>query len=89
MPKALLRTFWLALILLNVAVLAMYALWTSADNWATTRSELHGYDPSQLLPNGSLFWVVANLSIALLIFCDIVVAVGYRAATRAAISPTR
>lgn len=59
--------------LLNLAIGLFYALWSIAGDWAAARTELHGFDPSQLLPNDGLFWLTANVSIALLVTVDVFV----------------
>ena len=61
--------------LLNGAIGVMYTLWSIADTWAVDRSELHGFDPGQLLPHDNAFWLVANLSLALLATVDVLVIV--------------
>jgi len=66
----------LALVGLNIAVVAFYALWQIADTAAINRSEsTSGFDPSQLLPNSNLFWLAANASLILLLLLDVVVIV--------------
>ena len=60
-----------SLVLLNFLLTAFYILWLNIDNWALNRSELHGFEPSQLLPGGDVMWLVANGTIFALILFDI------------------
>lgn len=66
----------LALVGLNVAVVAFYVLWQMADTAAINQMEAApGMDGSQMLPNANALWLAANASFILLLVLDIVVIV--------------
>lgn len=65
-----------ALVAVNMAVVALYGMWTAADQWAVARAEAGGgFDPSALLPHAHLGWIVAQAAIALLLIADLLAAV--------------
>lgn len=65
----------IGLIVTNIAVIAFYNFYSIAKHESVVRSELHGFDPSQLLPHFALFWISATTSLLAVLFMDVVVAV--------------
>ncbi|MDR6970095.1 hypothetical protein [Leifsonia shinshuensis] len=63
---------WVSVVLagVNVVFAVAYALWSVVDDWAATRAEAHGFDPSMLLPNDAALWVAMNACIVILIALD-------------------
>jgi hypothetical protein len=71
--RALIVTWSVVLVLLNVAGIAFYVLWFVADDWASNRSEAAGgFDTAMLLPHGDLMWVAANATLFLILATDAV-----------------
>ena len=67
------------LALFNVAFFAFFVLYSRADEWAVDRTESHGgFDPSMLLPNDVLLWLVAHATTLLLVLVDIVAVLDWR-----------
>lgn len=53
-----------ALVVVNLAALAMYVLWQIADSWAVERAEAGGFDTTMLLPHHMVAWVVVHVLVA-------------------------
>lgn len=76
MKKALGVLGGLALVGLNIAVVALYVLWQIADTAAINHMEsASGMDVSQLLPNANVLWLAAQGSLMMLLLLDVVVIV--------------
>lgn len=63
-----------AMLGLNIAVLAFFVLWKIADSTAIGRMELDSImDPGQMLPNSELMWLAAHGSVLMLVVLDVLI----------------
>ncbi|WP_143181042.1 hypothetical protein [Glutamicibacter sp. 0426] len=61
-----------AMVGLNVTVVAFFVLWLIADGVAISRMESESsMDPSQMLPNSELMWLAAHGSLLMVIVLDV------------------
>lgn len=63
-----------AMVGLNVTVVAFFVLWLIADGVAISRMESESsMDPSQMLPNSELMWLAAHGSLLMLVVVDVLI----------------
>ena len=63
---------------LNASVISFFVLWSNADTAAVNRAEEHGFDPSQLLPHDTPFWLAAHASLLSLLALDVLAFLAWR-----------
>lgn len=67
----------MAVVGLNIAVLAFFVLWKIADSTAIGRMESEpSVDPGQMLPNSELMWLAAHGSVLMLVVVDVLIVAG-------------
>ncbi len=60
-----------AMVGLNITVLAFFVLWLIADSAAIGRMESESsIDPGQMLPNSELMWLAAHASVLMVVILD-------------------
>ena len=61
-----------AMVGLNITVLAFFVLWLIADSAAVGRMESESIiDPGQMLPNSELLWLAAHGSVLMVVVLDV------------------
>ena len=61
-----------AMVGLNITVVAFFVLWLIADSAAIDRMESESnMDPSQMLPNSELMWLAAHGSVLMVVVLDV------------------
>lgn len=61
-----------AMVGLNITVLAFFVLWLIADSAAIGRMESESnMDPGQMLPNSELIWLAAHGSVLMVVVLDV------------------
>ena len=61
-----------AMVGLNITVLAFFVLWLIADSAAIGRMESESsIDPGQMLPNSELLWLAAHGSVLMVVVLDV------------------
>ncbi len=64
-----------AMVGLNITVLAFFVLWLIADSAAVARMESESsIDPGQMLPNSELMWLAAHGSVLMVVVLDVLAA---------------
>lgn len=64
-----------AMVGLNITVLAFFVLWLVADSAAVGRMESESsIDPGQMLPNSELMWLAAHGSVLTVVVLDVLAA---------------
>lgn len=63
-----------AMVGLNIAVLAFFVLWRIADNAAIDRMEPESrVDPGRMLPNSEMMWLAAHGSVLMILVLDVLI----------------
>lgn len=66
-----------AMVGLNITVLAFFVLWSIADSAAIGRMESESnMDPGQMLPNSELMWLAAHGSVLMVVVLDVLAVAG-------------
>ncbi len=67
----------MAMVGLNISVLAFFVLWKIADSTAIGHMESESsVDPGQMLPNSEMMWLAAHGSVLMLVVLDVLIVAG-------------